>query len=115
MSLKILQNLFFSNTQQNTGTISKEYKNKANQKQEKQITKVKSKMRAFTFDNSSDEESSSLEWDDRDEDPVSPEERQRSREIENRRRKIRKYFVIIIYHLINLMMIKRAKSSQDAN
>lgn len=98
MSLKILQNLSFSNTyiQQHTGTISKEYKNKANQKQEKQIIKVKTKMRAFTFDDSSDDESSSLEWDDRDEDPTTPDERQRSREIENRRRKIRKDFVFIM-------------------
>ena len=45
-------------------------------------------MRAFSSD-ISDNETSSLEWDDRDETPVSPEERQRSREIENRRRKIR--------------------------
>jgi hypothetical protein len=96
LSLKILQNIFFSNTQQHTGTISKEYKNKANQKPEKQIIKVKTKMRAFTFDNSSDEDSSSLEWDDRDEDPTTPDERQRSREIENRRRKIRKDFVFIM-------------------
>lgn len=53
-------------------------------------------MRAFTFDDSSDDESSSLEWDDRDEDPTTPDERQRSREIENRRRKIRKDFVFIM-------------------
>jgi len=64
--------------------------------------KVKSKMRAFSSD-ISDNETSSLEWDDRDETPVSPEERQRSREIENRRRKIRIDFNInyIIYFMIS--------------
>ena len=51
-------------------------------------------MRGFTFDNSSEEESSSLEWDDRDQDPTSPEQRQKTREVENRRRKIRNDFDI---------------------
>ena len=47
-------------------------------------------MRGYYSDNSDDEVSiGSFEWEERNENPPSPEERQRSREIENRRRKIR--------------------------